>query len=286
MLDVFSAVIIILGLATLLIGSYTDLKTREVPDWLSFSLIAAAIAIRIIYSFIRWDYWPLLYGIFGLAIFVAISLLMFYTAQWGGGDAKLLMGLGALFGFDLRFSSILASFILALIVVGAVYGLIWSLSLALLHWKEFSKRFHHYMHEKKHFRIRLCFFSAATIMLIAAFFLADSLIRLMLVSIIILFYIIFYLYIFIKAIEEVCMIKDIPVSRLTEGDWIVNEIKHGKELIASPKDLGISKEQIAKLKQAGIKRIIIKEGIPFVPSFLLAFIFALVFGNIFMLMAI
>tara|TARA_Y100000310_G_C20547640_1_gene746397 strand:- start:697 stop:951 length:255 start_codon:yes stop_codon:yes gene_type:complete len=76
------------------------------------------------------------------------------------------------------------------------------------------------------------------------------------------------------------MIKFISTSKLTEGDWIVDEVKVGKKTVASSKDLGISHEQILKIKQSGIKKVKIKEGIPFLPSFLLSFIFVLVFGNI------
>ncbi len=76
------------------------------------------------------------------------------------------------------------------------------------------------------------------------------------------------------------MVKTIPISQLTEGDWIYKDIFIGsgkkKKYITGPKDLGISKEQISLLKkyssQGKIKNIIIKEGIPFVPAFLFAYI--------------
>jgi hypothetical protein len=72
------------------------------------------------------------------------------------------------------------------------------------------------------------------------------------------------------------MIKEVAINRLTEGDWIYKDVYIGKKLITGPKDLGISREQIAQLKkyssQGKIKAVIIKEGIPFIPAFLLAFV--------------
>src|SRR3989338_5965028 len=86
------------ALAALLAASYTDLKTREVPDWLSYGLIFSALGIRALFSLGELDGGILLRGLAGFAVFVAIAYLMYYTRQWGGGDSKLLMGLGAAIG--------------------------------------------------------------------------------------------------------------------------------------------------------------------------------------------
>ena len=81
--------IILLSIAfiALVIATITDLKTREVPDWLSYSVIFMGIGIRGIYSLATFDYMYLVYGLAGLGIFVAIAYAMFYTGQWGGGDS-------------------------------------------------------------------------------------------------------------------------------------------------------------------------------------------------------
>ncbi len=279
MLDLFSLIIISICLIALLAGSYTDLKTREVPDWLNYALIGIGLSIRSLNSLILWDYKPILYGVIGLGIFVGIALIMFYTGQWGGGDAKMLMGLGALLGFDLTFSSLSISFIIALIFIGAVYGMGWMLVLVIRHWKPFAKQFHEIMHKRSVLYVRTAVLSVSTILLISIFFLKDATIRFLIVVLILLSYTLLYLYFLIKSVELVCMIKRIPTEKLTEGDWIAEEIKKGKKVIAGPKDLGISREQIAELKKLKIKEVIVKEGVPFIPSFLLAFIFSLALGN-------
>ena len=85
----------------------------------------------------------------------------------------------------------------------------------------------------------------------------------------------------LKKLDELSGAKE---EELTEGDWIAEEIKVGKKYICGPKDLGIELAQIKKLiaykKKGKIKKVLIKVGIPFVPSFLIAFIVTYIWGNV------
>ncbi|MBT4352442.1 hypothetical protein HOD20_07955, partial [archaeon] len=94
----------------------------------------------------------------------------------------------------------------------------------------------------------------------------------------------FFIWVVVKSIEEVCMIKKVAPEKLTEGDWIVKDIKIDGKRICGPKDLGIERKQIDQLikfkKQKKITYVTIKNGIPFVPSFLFAFVYTIIFNNI------
>ena len=90
--------IIIICLIALIIGMITDFKTREVPDWLNFSLIFSGIGINLIATIAYSNLTFIINSLAGLALGVVIALIMFYGGQWGGGDSKMLMGLGALLG--------------------------------------------------------------------------------------------------------------------------------------------------------------------------------------------
>jgi hypothetical protein len=78
------------------------------------------------------------------------------------------------------------------------------------------------------------------------------------------------LFLFGKVIEKVGMIKKINARDLREGDWLVNDVCVGKKIIKADwqglerKDLKI----LHKLK----RKIKVKEGIPFVPAFFIAFV--------------
>ena len=115
----------------------------------------------------------------------------------------------------------------------------------------------------------------------------DVFVRLMLIYIALISIITFYLWLIIKAVENSCMLKYVIPSKLTEGDWIAKDVKVDGKYITGPKDLGIEKKQIRKLielyKKRKVKNILIKEGIPFVPSFFVAYVITLIYGNLVLL---
>ena len=61
----------------LLVGSYTDFKTREVPDWWNYGLIISGIFLNLIYSIIFGNYMRFFSSIIGLVVFYLIALFMF-----------------------------------------------------------------------------------------------------------------------------------------------------------------------------------------------------------------
>src|SRR3989338_6269271 len=138
-----AVILIVITLIYLAAACYTDLKTREVPDWLSYSLIFAALGTRSIASIsLGWE--VLISGILGLGIFFGLACLFYYTHQWGGGDSKLLMGMGVVIGVSLPFdlnSFNLLWFFLALLFLGAIYGLFWMTGIAIKNWSKFRQKF-------------------------------------------------------------------------------------------------------------------------------------------------
>ena len=97
MILTWQLILIVIATLYLSVASYTDLKKREVPDWLNFSLIFSALGLRSIFSF-EYGWSLLLDGILGLLVCLGIAYLFYYTNQWGGGDSKLLIGMGAIIG--------------------------------------------------------------------------------------------------------------------------------------------------------------------------------------------
>ena len=283
--------IILLSIAfiALIAATVTDIRTREVPDWLNYGLIFSGIGLRALYSAVAFDWMFLIEGVAGLVVFVGLGYLMFYAAQWGGGDSKLMMGLGALIGlkFTLNPLPLLLVFLFNVLIVGSVYGLIYSSVLAVLHRKRFVREFVKLMHShkmKKFRRVKLVFLLlVAVLLLLLMKNRAVDIVVLMLLTILVLvLYLSFYLVVFIKAVEKTAMFKWVEPSALTEGDWIAKDVVVNKKRITGPKDLGIDKKQIKQLiafkKKGKIKKILVKYGIPFVPSFLFAFILTVMLG--------
>lgn len=276
----FTIILIFLAFA-----SYSDLKTREVPDLLNFSLIAVAIAIRIIATAVTSDINYIIEGLSGLIIMIALGYLMFYAGQWGGGDSKMLMGIGAALGIPLSIQKlpILLIFLINLLFMGAIYGLLYSIILAIKNHKKFLKEFKKRTKDKVFKKIsRITKISSILVVILSIIFIKQTIVLWMIITLILIIHMSIYMIIFVKSVEHSAMFKMIDPKNLTPGEWIAKNYYDNKKRICGPKDLGIEKKQIKKLiemKSKGkIKKVKIKVGIPFIPSFLLAYILTLIIG--------
>jgi Flp pilus assembly protein protease CpaA len=273
--------IIILCLVILIIAAYVDIRILEVPDWLNFAGIAAGFGIAIIFSLQQWHWWPIASSAIGFSIAFGIACLMFYTGQWGGGDAKLLMAMGALIGFELNRLAFGTSFLINLVLVGGTWGVVWSAGLAAINGKKFWKTFKALRHHKPYAKLRIMTLVTAAVFIALSFAMATF--QLELLGLAVATYTLCYLTIFVKSVELSTLHKWITPDKLTEGDWLVHSIKVGNKQVL-PGKLGLDKKQVKTVKQLyaqkKIKKVLVKYGAPFAPAFLLAFIATLAFGNI------
>ena len=243
----------------LLVSTYTDFKTREVPDWISMGLIFSAIGLRIIYSSLTFQWFYLLSGIFGLVICTLIGYAMFYAGQWGGGDSKLIMGIGAALGIPTFNTPLLLSFVINAMIVGAIYGLLYSIILAIIHRKKFIKNFKKSMYEPKIVKLRKISIILALVAAILIFILSkDPILNWTFISLIAIAYLTLYLMLTIRVVEKTAMFKMVNPNQLTEGDWIAKNYSYKQKHLCGPTDLGISKSQINTLVKLHNKGIINK----------------------------
>ncbi|MCD4666448.1 A24 family peptidase [archaeon] len=271
-------ILIIITTIFLVIATISDIRTREVPDFISYILFPLAILTLLYVIIFNKQYDIILPSILTFLIFLAKALIMYYSKQWGGGDTKLLIALSLVvavypktmlnyFSPNLNFSFPLI-FIINLLLFGALYGFIYTFVLAVKNRKKISK-----------LKVNKIFLLPPIVLFIISFF-VDPKLRFIVLILALLLLIYPYLVKYIKVIERKFMIKKIPISKLTEGDWVTHDIYYKKKLIYPKKTPGISLEQIKLLKKCKIKNVIIKIGIPFIPSFLIAFIISIIFGNI------
>ena len=274
-------ILIPIALIWLTFASISDLKSKEIPDWLNFSLIIIALAIKSIEAILARNVFILLYAIAALVIFFLLANLMYYTKQWGGGDAKLIIGLGIIFTqypteflnyFNPKLTIPFAiTFVVNILFIGAVYGIIWSVSLAIKNYKKikFNKDIF-----KRPMRIILP--------LVLLFFLSSFLlpqIKYLFGVATIFFLVVYLILIFTNAVEQSIMIKPMALSKLREGDWLYKPVYYKKRLILDNKRPSLTEKDISTLKRFNIKSVIIKDGIPFAPVFLISVLISLIFGN-------
>ncbi len=288
LLSLFSLPAIIqftLALIVLAIGSYTDFRTREVPDWVNLGLVGIGFGLNAIFSAIFWDAKYILASVIGFAVLFSIAWVMFYTGQWGGGDSKILMGLGAIIGIDIFSKNFfLLNFLVNSLAVGAIYGLAWSFAYIAQNRKRFTAEFEKLLEQKKIKEARSIILACFCMLILIIILVKGFFLKLALFYMALAIMFVFYLWAAVKSVETACMLKYVKPMELTEGDWIAKDVKIDGKYIAGPKDLGIEKKNIKKLielyKKGKIKNVLIKIGIPFVPSFFIAFIVTLIYGNL------
>jgi Flp pilus assembly protein protease CpaA len=275
-MDFYTANLALFGTALgfSILASYFDLKTGEIPDKFTIGLVIVALALRAVFSFeLGFDY--LLDGLAVGSMFFGFGALLFYTGGWGGGDAKLIAGIGVALGGFMGPSMVAPftifpaffGFFVALSIVAIPYSLGYAFILSLGKREAYSL-----MREKLRKEwILLAVAIAASVSLLILLKPYNFLLLFLVVSPT-LFYLIM---VFSKSVERVAMQKGISVKDLEEGDMVVEDVVIGGKKVASRRDMdGLSKEQLKKIKSSKLKKIKIKWGIRFAPAFPLALMVA------------
>ncbi len=262
MIEVFF--LVVLGILWLTFASVSDLKFKEVPNWLCFSLIVFGLGVRFFYSLFSNDFNFLYQGIFGLGIFFLIGNMLYYARFFAGGDAKLLIALGVILPFGNSFFENLNIFLwwfILFFISGAVYGLGATIFFTVRDFKKIKKEFVHVFKKNKSYF--WCF------LILFGIFLGISFIEKLFLVLGIFSLLGFLFYVYGKAIEESSMVRDVRVKDLREGDWLYTDLRLGGKILASNWE-GLSNKEIALIKKHK-KFVKIRQGIAFVPVFWISF---------------
>jgi Flp pilus assembly protein protease CpaA len=262
MLDVF---LIILALIWVIFAVVADLKTREIPNWLNFSLIIFAFGARFFYSLFNENLNFLVQGAFGFAVFFLLANALYFGRFFAGGDAKLMMALGPVIPFGADFLSNLnffLSFLLLFFVAGAIFGFISVLYFSFRGFGKIKKDF--FKNMKANRKIFFVFMGIGLVFMLIGF--AEKL----LFVLGILLFVFPYLYFYTKTIDNCFLIMRINSKELTEGDWLYKRVKVGKSFI-EPKWEGLSKENIRVIRKK-FRFVYIRRGLEFSPVFLISFV--------------
>ena len=222
--------LIILALIFTIFAVVQDFKTREVANWLNFSLIAFALAFRLFYSIMHNEFQFFYLGLMGLVLFTILANLFYYTRAFAGGDAKLLMGFGIILPYS-SYSDILPKtlvFIFLLFLSGAIYSLIYSIFIAIKNKTKFKTEF------KKNTNKNLKLLTITPILFVLALFFLhhnNYINNLTVSAITILFIGVPWIWIYTHSLDK-CMSKIYSPDKLMEGDWLDKDVKHkGKTLV-------------------------------------------------------
>lgn len=261
-----------LGLFWLVFASVQDFKLREVENWWSFSLIVLVLVFRAFFSLENGSWSFFLWGLVGLAVGFVLSELFYYSRIFAGGDAKLLMALGPILLLGSNWQTNLALvllFIILFIFAGGIYGIIYTIFMVFLNFKAFKKEFSKQFIKNK----RIIYASEAFSIILFfvcyyfGFFMGEILCLILFLCPL--------LFIYAKAVEESCMNKLVSVGELTIGDWLVKPVKVGKRII-KPNWEGLSERELEIIQKNYKGKVLVRNGIPFVPAFLVALVLMIV----------
>jgi len=276
----------------LLLASYFDLKTGEIPEKLTRGLIVIIIIIAMIHSLYTLDSSFLLTSVVVGTSFFILGYIMFYLGEWGGGDVKLLAGIGCSLGLlssmnyftELSSSTYLegifpyyVDYFINLAIVSSPYVIIYSFLLGLMKPMVFEE-FTGYC--KKKSSIMLILLSFAPFLLV----LNLGMNRLALVYLFIPLLVLISLY--LKAVEEIALQKTIDVNELKEEDVLANDLIVDGRKVASKRNMeGLDRNQIIEIKRLASEgkisgSIKVRWGIRFAPILFLAFLLTLIFGDV------
>ena len=258
----------VIGIIWLIFATVQDLKIREVANWLNFSLVCMALIYRLFYSIQIKDYSFFFIGLLGVFVFYLLSQLFYYSRFFGGGDAKLLVGFGALLPIS-NFKELLiyeSSFILLLLFVGAGYSLIATLFFAFKNKNKFIKSL-------KEGRNNINWKFYVLLFLIVYFIVGFGYDWVYGLYFFILLLFLLLLFLYLKAVEKSCMHTYVKPRNLREGDWLGEKIEF-KGIQIGKSVHGLSIKDIKSLIKRN-KNVLIKQGVPFVPVFLIVYLIML-----------
>lgn len=289
-LTISSIILLVSAFIVLIIATITDLKKSEVPDYLNWIFLSFVIFITISSSILSNNLSILLNAAISFIIVFILGIVLYYGQALGGGDIKLLFGLSIAFSsmpyfFEQKISNIslgngpfIFSFILNAFLIGAIYGLLFSLYIILKNKKNFSK-----FKEKiiDNFKYKSNFFKSLfwICVIFGSIILLMSIFTPILTFLAITIFIAPIIFILVKTVEQEFLIKKVNPEELCEGDWLIDKIITKNKTI-EPSVYGLTNNQINYLRKNYRGKIKIRFGLPFVPCFLISLILTLFLGNI------
>ncbi|MFH1450670.1 MAG: A24 family peptidase [archaeon] len=275
-------IIIVIALAATAYGSYTDIKIREVPNWITFPLIGVMLLLRFIDYAITRNAGNLVYSLITGGVFLAIGLFMFYTSQWGGADLKMLTAFG--FGFGTLLGPFSPQYVgpwpfgitllMNLLIIAACYSIIFGLGVSVGNKKVYEETKKSMKQYEMHGIFLLFIVGSLAAMFDPIYFLVAMLAPLWL------------LMRYMKSVEKHCLNRLRSWDQVVEFDVPIKDIKvKGKVVMNSKDPNGFTPEKLKYMKQLARegkipKQIKVKWGLPLTPAFPMALLMSVFFGDL------
>ena len=270
----------------LFLASVCDLKNGEIPYKITLGFASVMFILAAI-LFLNSGNSGLILNPIAIGVgYFAVAYFLFKLGQWGGGDVKLLLGVGLTFGLlnALNFqwnTPLVPYYIVYFIDLGLLampYALLYMIVLSVRKPAVYLK----FLSNLKSKSIIASILLGALAPLLLSiytgldFFLLFSLILPLFVL----------LSVFLRTSEEELMSKTVSVKQLKEADSLAQDLVYKGRKIASKRDIeGLTLEQVALIKKLAAQskvpsKIKIRWGVRFAPMLFLAFLLTAYAGDL------
>ncbi len=276
-----------LALAVLFAAAISDLKTTEVPDWLSVIGVVGGVVLHAAASYQAGiDYqtlsniflivespvtWlgalgePLMWSLGIGALFSVYGWILYILGMWGGADAFAMsvLGFAVPYGFagpDLMHA---VNLFINIMFVGLLYTLLFAFYKSVQNKQVWSKTWSDIKEQEARITVEIIAAAAISGLGVYTGNFNGLTYFVLLVSFV-------FLYRFIKNIENDLMSKEVAVSELEGGEVLAKDEEKGGKV------KGITQEEINSLEA---EKVVIKEGVRFIPVFPVALVLTLFYGG-------
>jgi len=270
----------LLRVAIALIGSSViaawDLKTSDIIDKLAIAMVIIGVLLNGADSMLTGDLQPFMLSLTVLGAYGLFGIIAYATGAWGAGDSVMLLAIGALVP-TAPFAPLFAgqailpfsfSYFINVFLVGSIYSVVYIMALGFRN-RKIMRDFRRSV-RNDYFSLGAAFLSA--VFLFAVFAYQEVAVFLVLSAILAAMPV---LYRYTKAVDA-NFYRRIPASKLKANDVIGQDLpKLGiyKKMIR-----GLTDKEVAAIKRSQ-KMVLIREGIRYTPTFPIALLFTLAFGD-------
>jgi Flp pilus assembly protein protease CpaA len=251
----------LLAFVVLAVAAVYDLRTTEVPDWLSATGVVGGLTIHAAAALLYNSWEPLIWSVGVGAVFSVYGWGMYFAGMWGGADAfaTSILGFAAPYAVSGPSLTYPADLFINLMLVGFVYSIGFA-AVKAARIPEVREGFRDRLTQETP-RVALEISGA----LVAGFLLSSYTplngwiygVGLGTMSL---------LYRFLKAVEEHAMVREVSLEEVEEGE-VVAEVDHRVR--------GASQEELEDLDK---EKVSVKSGVKFIPAFPAALLLTDVFG--------
>jgi prepilin signal peptidase PulO-like enzyme (type II secretory pathway) len=255
-----------------LYASYTDMKSKLVPDNLVYGLIGLGIAIRAGQAFL-FGIESVEFALTAFLLYCAVGYVFYRFRGWADGDFGMFVAISLFLPSSTNSPwPAYISYISNLACVGVAYGFVYT---AYLSFKpEIFKRWTSAMSAP-------AWFVSVALGLCGAF--VTQALGISFVPGLVLGFFVYPLSVVSASLSEFMKRWVVP-SELETGDWVLEDVLVGGKVVIRKDNPGLTRSEISLLEglhsKGKLKKVLIKDGVPFIPVFFLAYLGSVFYGDL------